>query len=563
MTPSIHYAFKARKDFTGRNDKYAKSYDFRDIKDKVKAAAAGQTPFDVTGQMISDNMRDIIVTRNNRYRQAHLYYKGEHYSELYKDGSLKTITNFCEAIVDKAVDWFVAKGWCVKSPQGNDAVAEALDEVWESNSKDFLTQKACKFSAITGDAYFYVTVKTIDSSGKTLPKNKWKIVIETINPEYCIPFWNSADPSVLDSILIQYPQLGKDAQGVEYELVSVYITKEDFEIWYDERSQGKKPNPFKKVNVVHVPNFILPDSFYGKSDIESVMPLNTEYNSICQSIREIIKYHAEPTTIIFGAKASSLEKGANRVWSNLPVDAKVENLELKSNLEASYAFLQHIQETISKVSSTPEVAFDSKNFSLTNTSGLAMQMMFQPLIEKTGRRQITYTKGFCEVNRLILIAMKEILGINIEDLADDQDSLYETYIQYSTQLPRDEQAELDSALKKKEMGVWSQAELIRRVSGVNDYNKLIIELLADERKDLALKYENQKAVSGESPNFGVVFLGSPVISEELEPLATQVMDIEKNAAQERQKAQRAVQEEFDFSNNATTPPNQNTATSPK
>ena len=546
MTPSIQYAFKQRKDFQGRNDKYAKPFDFKDVKDKVTAAAAGETPFDVTGQLISDNVRDLITSRNERYRKAHRYYKGEHYLQQYKDGSLKTITNFCEAIVDKAVDWFVAKGWSIKSPQGNDAVAEAVDEVWETNSKGTISQAACKYAAITGDAYFYVTVKTVGSDGISLPKDKWKIVIEVLNPEYCIPFWNSSDPSVLDSILVQYPQLGRDAQGAEYQLVSIYITRTTFEVWYDERSQGEKPNPFEAVNVVHVPNFILPDSFYGKSDIENIIPLNDEYNTVFQSIREIIKYHAEPTTLIFGAKASALEKGANRVWSNLPENSRVENLELKSDLSATYEYLKHIQETISKLSSTPEVAFDSKNFSLTNTSGLAMQMMFQPLIEKTVRRQLTFSKGFCEVNRLVLVAMKKVLGLDIEDLADDRNKLFETYIQYTSQLPRDEQAELDAALKKKEMGIWSQAELIRRIAGVEDYNKLVLELLADSRLDLALKYENQRAVSGEAPNLSVLFLGSPVISEDMDGLAQKVADIELEALKTRQTAKKEIQSELNL-----------------
>ena len=75
------------------------------------------------------------------------------------------------------------------------------------------------------------------------------------------------------------------------------------------------------------------------------------------SVADIINYHAEPITIITGAKASQLERGAKKIWAGLPKDARVENLEggyqgLKQGLE----YMELLKRTMHEMVGIPETA---------------------------------------------------------------------------------------------------------------------------------------------------------------------------------------------------------------
>jgi len=505
-----------RKDFRGKTDYYATGPYAALPKGTLEEAKAGIAPFDPSGGLITEAYREESVARLSRYRLGWDFFRVDHFNNPYDDGELKTVVNFCKKIVDSAVDWFVADGWCVTSPSGNELVAELLNKVWEFNRRKRLTETLVQFGAITGDMYFYVTVATKDENGKPLPKNKWYVKITPLNPANVFPFWNPNVPGEMLGCLVQYPSVNEEGEDV---LLSLYITADSWELYQDEKKISEAENPFGKVNVVHSSNFVLSNSNFGQNDIHQVIPLNEEYNLTLNAIRRIIKYHAEPTTVIFGVRAGDLEKGAKKVWSNLPKDAKVENLQLQADLTASYSLLDRLERLTGELSSTPRVIFDSEKLSLSNTSGLAMQMMFQPLIEKTRKRRTNYTSAVQRVNELILIAHEKILSLEVSTLADDLEQVSVTGVDYTSPLPRDEHAELDSATKKIAIGVWSRAEAMRRLSGVPDFSRLVLEIAADERYKIAAQYEMQRANNGMEPNLSVVFLNSSTLSEDFEPVA--------------------------------------------
>jgi hypothetical protein len=71
------------------------------------------------------------------------------------------------------------------------------------------------------------------------------------------------------------------------------------------------------IPVVHIPNIPVSGSPWGLSDAHDIISVNRSYNEISTDIADIINYHAAPVTIVIGAKASNLEKGAKKVWAGL------------------------------------------------------------------------------------------------------------------------------------------------------------------------------------------------------------------------------------------------------
>jgi hypothetical protein len=528
-TPAVSLAVVSRrKDFVGINDKYARRTSFiGGPRNTIMDAIQGNFPFDVMNGFFNDHLRDVTTRRLNRYRLARRFYEGNHWNVPFEDNERKAVHNYCKAIIDKGVDWFVADGWKVIAPEGNEDIAQLLNIVWEKNASRLLTQAQAHYGALNGDSFLYITVVNKDRKGNILPKDQWKIVVSALDPAHCFPIW--AEPGVMDSILIQYPYL--DFNNRKLILRSIYIQADKFNVWENDREVEGSPfvNPFGELNVVHIPNFIVPPSEFGQSDIESIIPVNEEYNEVSNAMRKIIKYHAEPTTLIYGIRASQLEKGAKKVWSNLPTESKVENLELKGDPQFLSERLKELKEEILRLGDIPQAAFDHSDSRISNTSGLAMQLLFQPIIDKTKRRRIPHDVGIQKANRIILLAFQNILGLPVQELADNPTELYTTSTEYSSPLPRDTQAELDRAVKMVESGFWSVAEAIRNISDVRDYTRLVLELAADKRKELAFAYEQAKAAQGIRPNTASVFLGSESLTEDMQALADSIVKQENES----------------------------------
>ncbi len=506
-----------RKTFTGKNDKYAPMPE-RD--QTLQLALKGADIYDVTGSL-SLELRDQSIARMNRYSHRWNFYNGVHFDNPYDaDGTEKLVLNYCEHVVNLSSDWLVAKGFGFSCPEGNEEIANLCNRVWEANNADALLWKLSQFGGITGDAFLYVTASTKDAEGNDLPRDKWQAKVTALNPAWVHPIWSTTNPETMASCLIQFPFT--DAAG-KSALFSVLITPSEITTWQNSEQVNKQPNPLGAVNVVHIPHQIVANSVYGSGEIDPIWRTNQKLNTTAGIIDRILKYHAEPTTIVYGITVSQLEKGANKCWSGLPVDGKVENLKLEGDLKATYDWFKQLKKEIAVKSEVPYFLLDSETFShVSNTSGIAMQLLFQPLLSKTERRRVTYERGLLQANKLILLVHEKIIGDDLSVLADNPDAIYCACLDWTSPLPRDEQAELDTVIKKLNAKILSQAEAIRQVSNVKNVQRLILELAADKRALLAEARENAVAAQGGKVSFSSVFLASPFLSEDMEALAEEV-----------------------------------------
>ena len=143
---------------------------------------------------------------------------------------------------------------------------------------------------------------------------------------------------------------------------------------------------------------------WGLSDCHDIISLNRSYNETATDIADIVNYHAAPVTVIIGAKASQLEKGANKVWGGLPKDARVENLEGGGQgLKGAMDFLATLKKSMHEMIGVPETALGQAQ-PISNTSGVALSIQFQPLMNHYHQKIIQYAHGLERVNELILIS---------------------------------------------------------------------------------------------------------------------------------------------------------------
>ncbi len=529
MTPAAYLMYWNRPDFRGLNDKYLERgsrYGITPISG-VQAAIAGDAVYDAIGGAFTDTYRDLCSQRLSRYRYQWRFYEGFHYDQPYEDGERKTVQNFCKLIVDKSISFFMAEGWEVKAVEGNEQVAEILNETWNANNRAALTHRILQYGSINGDCFIYVSVNTKDKHGNPLNKSDWTVKLVSFNPKYCYPFFSKGDPNKIESIMIQFPTYSVDDPNTNV-LYTVYIKADKIQVWHNDEKIDEQDNPFGEVNIVHYKNCELANSAFGVGDIDDVIAMNEEYNLTANSIRRTIKYHGEPTTVIFGARASDMERGAKKVWSNLPKDARVENLKLDGDLKAAMDYLKELEGQIYKVGGIPKIALESADqMRISNTSAVAIAMLYQPLVEKTNTKRVGFSQMVKDVDRLILIAERDIIGTDVSALADDIDELFETYPEYTSPLPRDMTAEITNGIQLIDKGVWSRAEMARRLAGVPDFERLALEITADQQAELINAYESQRAAMGIRPNTLASFLGSMNLSEDLSGVANEVAGLLK------------------------------------
>lgn len=512
-----------RADFAARSDRYSLVNGATAIPSDLSDAIKGVAPVDVSGSILGDSYVQNSSARLADYRKYRRYFEGKHFAVEYDGGNKKTVYNFCKQIVDKRSSWIAGKGFTFLSEKGNELVSSVFTSVWKANFARGLIKRSSKVSLTEGDIFLYFTVKTKDKAGKKLPKDKWYVSICPLNPAFCFPIWTEDDPGEMKAIMLQFPIVGQTV-GQKTQVFTAFMTPEKIRFFKDYDLVSEEDNVLGLIPVVHIPNSPYGDEKFGNSVLKEIIPLNDSYNEISNSVARIIKYHGEPTTIVYGARLSQMERGANKVWSNLPPpdQARVENLEMKGDLGAIEKHLLRIEHRIYQLAKTPKQCYDSEGLAISNTSGVAMQLMFQPLVEATIEEQDCYTKGISQGNKIIAAIHENIFGEDLSKLADNPETYLDVHVAWQSLLPRDEQTEIDVAEKKRSMGIWSRAEASRRLADVNDTEKLALELAADDRYDMAIAAEKAKALQGSPINYSAPFLSSLFLSEDLLDIAKDI-----------------------------------------
>jgi hypothetical protein len=152
----------------------------------------------------------------------------------------------------------------------------------------------------------------------------------------------------------------------------------------------------------------------------------------------------------------------------------------------------------------PETALGSTQ-QISNTSGVALSIQFQPLMNKWTQKTTQYGRGIQRINELIILnlALKEpdsmiwnpavegALGVGEAQMLDPNDPLtYQNYVHFLPPLPLDKLIILNEIQTKLSLGLESKAGALRAMGEEFPYEKLDEirqELIADAKADGAVK----------------------------------------------------------------------------
>lgn len=441
-------------------------------------------------------MAELDVENRERLQRLSTYwnfYEGFHWESIDGGDKPETTKNFCRRFVDK----FVAAEFCggLKFKFDEDVepiVLPFLNEVWEANGKDALLLDMGQFKSVTGDGFLHVHFEPKTINGAPNPNlfdpfdefPNGKICLFSVPSSVCFPEYDDGydiSPLSMKKCTIMYPVTSDtaafSAPSMIPDAIMKYVyTRDSIEVWKAGTLIQRYDNELGIIPIVPFRNMALGTSRFGISDLEDLIPLNVELNLKDSDVSEILDYHSAPTTIVYGAKVSQLERGANKIWGGLPKDAKVENLELKSDLSASEGYRKDIKVAMHQIKGMPEVALGGENIS-SNVSGVALQIAFMPLVDTINMKRSLTREGIKLVNKLI-IKYGKLKGMLQTEIGGKE--LYAHDVMFPEILPKDLIQEIELLEREFKIGLESRRGALERLRR-GDIEEKIEEIDEDKK----------------------------------------------------------------------------------
>lgn len=456
---------------------------------------------------LADEEFEVHGPRLNRYSLNWAMYLGHHWAYRREIGESQMVFNYYRAFTDYIINFTFGRAATFRSPYATEAIVpDILKRVWEDdNDKHGVMWEMGQQGGVSGDCFVKVAYEEafVDSVGRPHPG---KVRILPLNSSFCFPEFHPHDRSRLIRFKLKYRFWGTSLEGTRQVYTYTEILTDDrIEEYINDELIDSRPNPLGVVPVIHIPNVRVSGSPWGLSDCHDIIVLNRTYNETSTDIADIVNYHAAPVTVITGAKASSLEKGPKKVWGGLPKDAQVFNLEGGGQgLQGAMEYLKTIKTAMHEMVGVPESALGQVQ-PISNTSGVALAIQYQPLMNRYNQKVVQYSEGLKRINELILLtlAVKEPELFTYDEtfngpIKADQlpvinpaDPLtYQTTVHFPQPLPLDKLILLNEIQTKMQMNLESREGALRTLGEEFPDEKLEeirAELIADAKSDGALQ----------------------------------------------------------------------------
>ena len=473
------------------------------------------------GQLISEgNLTNEEALHLKRIKEAWNFYEGYHWEGIDDLDTPQVTFNYCRPFINKFVSFEFGKGFSIKSPveienegvtvddtkididvnlEGDGVTtpkeiseeytirekteSDFLNQVWENNDRETLITELGQTKAITGEAWVkvqYESAEDLDGSDPFEEYPNGRIRLSVLPTQFVFPRFNNHDKNKLESLLIMYPIRTEKETGLLFKrtvdttvVYKEFWTSKEIIVYEGKEEVDRMENPYGFIPFVQIKNFPIAGRTRGQGDLDDIIPLNVELNTKKSDISEVIDYHSAPITLVYGARIGNLEKGANKVWGGLPKDAKVENLGLQGDLVASSNYTADIKTAMCEIAGIPETVLGGAS-AISNTSGVALQYINLPLIERTRVKRHCTQNGLQRVNKMILFLglfhglIEKPDDISMKDFLWNEVDLPDT-------LPKDELIELNKIQQEMTLGLECRHGAMERL-GKDNIQKKIAEI---------------------------------------------------------------------------------------
>lgn len=417
------------------------------------------------------------------------FYEGYHWEEIAIDNAdgPEVTMNYSRAFVDKFLSFELGKAFTFTTHadvENQEVTSDGrtlfkfLEDVWEDNEQYAFCMDLGQTKNVTGEAWVQVDFDSVDELSTDdifdeYPEGRISI---TLHPtQHIFTEYDPLNQKKLLKVIVRFAyerdvfeenllgqRLNPSTETVIYEQV---WTKEQIITTDADSEPVYALNPYGFIPFVQIKNFSVSGKTYGRSDLDDIIPMNIEFNMKKSNTSEILDYHAAPVTIVYGARIGNLEKGANKMWGGLPKDGRVENLELRGDLEASNAYTSDLKLSMCEIAGIPETVLGGSK-AISNTSGVALQYINLPLIEKTRIKRNNTETGLELVNKYIIyISLMQGLITKPENIP--MRNFVHTEVTLPDTLPKDTLMELQQIQVELNSRLLSRRQALKRMGREN------------------------------------------------------------------------------------------------
>lgn len=390
--------------------------------------------------------------RIREIREAWDAYYGNHPDSLKltnaDDPDDNVVLNYCRLIVDKGVSFLYGR------PPGIDVgggTAQAvLDQVLTANSFPALLKQFALNGAVAGHSYLRIW----DPGVATQP-----IRLLNLDPQTVTPTWADDDYQDVVRWKIQWNAVTDDADekaqvkrivmersdaGTSWAIIEETGSR-DGTTW-TETARSTWPFPFSPI--VHCQNLPVPNEFFGQPDLtDDLIELNYRLNALASNMGKMVRLFAHPRPWLKGVApgADGVDVAPNEVW-HLPPHAEAGVLKYDASLSSSIDLYEKLKDAFHEKARVPRIA-TGKLDNIGQLSGLALSILYQPLVEKTEDKQGTHEPMLEDLAGRILAVAR----------ATGKDAS----VNWPALLPTDPMAERQTALLDLQLGASKKTVLTK------------------------------------------------------------------------------------------------------
>ena len=410
--------------------------------------------FNQTSQQVDKSPLGIEMSESDRQRILRYatfwqFYLGRHWAFKREEGEPQMTMNYARAFLNKGINFLFGKGFEIDYEDSTceTYLGELLDEVWDYNNKKQWAFETTQMGSVSGDIFIKVAWEE-PNPYNGLKRGRIRPVI--LDSSHCFPIYHPHNREQMIRFRIAYQYEVELGGGKKAKKRYTEIITPERTIILDDAVRYEVPNGLGFIPVVHGRNLPVAAASFGLSDLNDFCGLNREINEKFTNLSDIINYHEATITVVYGAKASTLEKGANKVWSNLPKDAKVENLQLQGDLGASVKYVELMKEVMHETMGVPAHSL-GKQQEISNTSGVALHMQYMPLFELREAKMMTYGPVLEKVHEMIIRLAEIKLADQVDLRFIPEKKRYKTKIKFLDPLPKDRLIMLQEIQQRMQM----------------------------------------------------------------------------------------------------------------
>ncbi len=397
------------------------------------------------------------LTRQTMIARAFAFYSGLAPKQLkVKEGDPddNIYINYAEMIVDKGVSFLFGKSLVISVGADDDKRGEEyLEKVWSQAQRDEEFQEMAQDGAVSGDAYLKISIEPDGQPRVTVgDPNCYEIVTDPHDVSRAVEYrctYQLADGAGKEYLFRETTQRAGDRRSW---LITQSESRDGGKVWTPTGQDVTWNFPFPPI--FHAKNLPNPKCTNGKPDLtDNVLQVIAYISRLDSMCGKIVRMHSSPKPYAKNLKKQDLEWGTDGMIFLKPtgttLQAEIGLLEMSNDISTALALRKVLREGLAEMTGVPEVA-TGKVESTGQLAGVALRILYGPIIEKTEKKRLRYGRMIKECVQALL-AIGKLAGLAVT-------------LNWTDPLPGDEKEKVEVAEAKKRVG-FSEDTLIKSLGG--------------------------------------------------------------------------------------------------